>query len=179
MRISRPSSVELDESGFDREVYKARDIVDIQPIHQLCSMRFGGLNANIQNPCDRLGCVPACNQAENFSLAMCEMAWCSKKSPAKMHRQSVLSYRKEHPTQKPVELMVWCIEQAGRPAVTLDPFMGSGTTGIAAAHLGLGFIGIEREPSYFDIACRRIEDAQRQTSMFPPEMPKQEQEALL
>ena len=51
MRISRPSSVELDESGFDREVYKARDIVDIQPIHQLCSMRFGGLRSHAKISC--------------------------------------------------------------------------------------------------------------------------------
>ena len=46
--------------------------------------------------------------------------------------------------------------------VVLDPFMGSGTTGVAAVQMGRQFIGIEREPKYFDIACRRIEDAQRQ-----------------
>ena len=48
----------------------------------------------------------------------------------------------------------------------LDPFMGSGTTGVAAVQMGRKFIGIEREPKYFDIACRRIEDAQRQGDMF-------------
>ena len=58
--------------------------------------------------------------------------------------------------------MVWCIEQAGMPQTVLDPFMGSGTTGVACAQMGRKFIGIEREPKYFDIACRRIEDAQRQ-----------------
>ena len=67
-----------------------------------------------------------------------------------------------HPTQKPVAVMVWCIEQAGMPQTVLDPFMGSGTTGVACMNLGRRFIGIEREPKYFDIACRRIEDAQRQ-----------------
>ena len=118
-------------------------------------------------------------QPQNFSLAMCEMAWCSKKSPAKMHRQSVLSYRKEHPTQKPVELMVWCVEQAGMPETILDPFMGSGTTGVAAIQLGRKFIGIEREPKYFDIACQRIEQAVSQGKLFAPEPIKQEQGALL
>lgn len=118
-------------------------------------------------------------QPQNFSLAMCEMAWCSKKSPAKMHRQSVLSYRKDHPTQKPVELMVWCIEQAGNPQTILDPFMGSGTTGVAAIQLGRSFIGIEREPKYFDIACKRIEQAIAQGQLFEPEQPKQTQEPLL
>lgn len=50
--------------------------------------------------------------------------------------------------------------------LVLDPFMGSGTTGIAAVQMGRDFIGIEREPKYFDIACRRIEQAQRQGDMF-------------
>ena len=83
-----------------------------------------------------------------------------------MHRQSVLSYSKEHPTQKPVELMQWCISLAKNTSTVADPFMGSGTTGVACANLGKTFYGIEREPKYFDIACRRIEDAQRQARMF-------------
>lgn len=67
-----------------------------------------------------------------------------------------------HPTQKPVALMTWCIGQAGDPATIVDPFMGGGSTGVAALNLRREFIGIERDPAYFDIACRRIEDAQRQ-----------------
>lgn len=69
-----------------------------------------------------------------------------------------------HPTQKPIGLMTWCMERAKVPAgaVVLDPYMGSGTTGVACHQTGRQFIGIEREPKYFDIACRRIEDAQRQ-----------------
>ena len=105
-------------------------------------------------------------QPQDFSLAMCEFAWTNKKGPAKMHRQSVLSYRKEHPTQKPVELMEWCITQVGNPQSILDPFMGSGTTGVAAVQMGRKFIGIEREERYFQIACKRIEDAQRQSDLF-------------
>ena len=109
-------------------------------------------------------------QPQDFSLAMCEQAWTNKKGPAKLYRQSVLSYRKEHPTQKPVELMKWCIDQAGNPKTILDPFMGSGTTGVAAVQMGRRFIGIEREPKYFEIACRRIEDAQRVQDMFAHEV---------
>lgn len=101
-------------------------------------------------------------QPEDFSLAMCEMAWTNIKKPAKSFRMSVTSYAKEHPTQKPDGLMAWCIKHAGNPQTILDPFMGSGTTGVACMNLGRSFIGIEREPKYFDIACRRIEDAQRQ-----------------
>ena len=58
------------------------------------------------------------------------------------------------------------IRHAGDTKTIIDPFMGSGTTGVAAHNLGRSFIGIEREPRYFDIACRRIEDAQRQERMF-------------
>lgn len=69
-----------------------------------------------------------------------------------------------HPTEKPVGLMsVVCSWTNG---IILDPFMGSGTTGVAAVQMGRNFIGIEREPKYFDIACKRIDDAQRQGDMF-------------
>lgn len=75
--------------------------------------------------------------------------------------------KREHPTQKPVAVMKAAIEWAAKDAQTiLDPFMGSGTTGCAAVQMGLDFIGIEREPDYFDIACRRIEQAQRQGDLF-------------
>lgn len=99
-------------------------------------------------------------------MAMCEQAWCSFKKPAKMHRLSVTSYEKEHPTQKPVRLMEWCINLAPEAATVCDPYMGSGTTGVACAQMGLRFTGIERERKYFDIACRRIEQAYAQPRMF-------------
>ena len=118
-------------------------------------------------------------QPQEFSLAMCEMAWTNKKGPAKMFRQSVLSYKKEHPTQKPVDLMKWCIDMVGIPNSILDPFMGSGTTGVAAVQMGKQFIGIEREQSYFDIACERIEKAQKQTDMFVQPIQQATQESLL
>jgi DNA modification methylase len=106
----------------------------------------------------------------DFSLADCEFAWSSQKRAARIFtysRGAALQDGKEHPTQKPVALMEWCIAQAAnKPKAILDPFMGSGTTGVAAMNLQRQFIGIEREPKYFDIACRRIEDAQRQTRLF-------------
>ncbi len=72
-----------------------------------------------------------------------------------------------HPSQKPIEVMRWCVNQLPDDAQTiLDPFMGSGTTGVAAVQMGRTFIGIEREERYFDIACRRIEQAQRQGDLF-------------
>lgn len=71
----------------------------------------------------------------------------------------------EHPTQKPIRLMAYLIERTDAANI-LDPFMGSGTTGVAAVQMGRDFIGIEREERYFDIACRRIEEAQRQGDLF-------------
>jgi len=117
-------------------------------------------------------------QPQDFSLAMCEQVWTNKKGPAKLYKQSVLSYRKEHPTEKPVELMAWCITQMGNVQSIADPFMGSGTTGVAAIQLGRKFIGIEREEKYFDIACKRIEQATAQGRLFQHEPPKQTQESF-
>jgi site-specific DNA-methyltransferase (adenine-specific)/modification methylase len=71
-----------------------------------------------------------------------------------------------HPTQKPLCLMRFCVDQLKDAVVILDPFMGSGTTGVACMQLGRKFIGIEIERKYFDIACERIENAQRQQRMF-------------
>ena len=73
-----------------------------------------------------------------------------------------------HPTQKPLSLFTkWVSQFTDRGETILDPFMGSGTTGVACMNLGRKFIGIEIEPKYFDIACERIENAQRQQRMFP------------
>lgn len=83
----------------------------------------------------------------------------------------------EHPTEKPVSLMeVWIKNSSRRGDVILDPFMGSGTTGVAAARIGRKFVGIEIEPLYFDIACRRVQAALDAPDMFvePPKPAKQE-----
>jgi len=103
----------------------------------------------------------------------CELAWSS------IHRQSVRMWSQVwhgparwhyegayHPTQKSIGLMEWCIEQAGKPRTVFDPYMGSGTTGVACARMGLHFTGIERERKYFDIAVRRIEQAYAQPRLF-------------
>jgi site-specific DNA-methyltransferase (adenine-specific)/modification methylase len=73
-----------------------------------------------------------------------------------------------HPTQKPIEVMRWSIEQAKTSPgdLILDPFMGSGTTGVAAVKLGRKFIGIEIDRGYFDIAVRRISEALAQPPLF-------------
>jgi DNA modification methylase len=95
-------------------------------------------------------------------FAECEMAWCSFDGNARALTYDPLAngdYRdKQHPTQKPVRLMEWCLSFLADSESILDPFMGSGTTGVACVRTGRKFIGIEKEPRYFEIAKRRISD---------------------
>lgn len=106
----------------------------------------------------------------DFSLADFEMAWGSQQRAARViecPRGRAVLDGKQHPTQKPVEVIVRCIHELPEKTRTiLDPFMGSGTTGVACVKLGRKFIGIEIDPGYFDIACKRIKDAYAQPDMF-------------
>ena len=85
---------------------------------------------------------------------------------------------REHPTEKPLSLMVELVSKCPQGTI-LDPFMGSGTTGVACANLGRKFIGIEIEPKYFDIALRRISETLKQPDMFIEKPKPVKQEALL
>jgi len=105
-----------------------------------------------------------------------EFAWLSTEGAARIFNymwKGIVSRKigedngkRHHPTQKPVALMEWCLGFLPDANSILDPYMGSGTTGVACARLGRRFIGIEIEPRYFDIACRRVEEAQRQADLF-------------
>lgn len=75
-----------------------------------------------------------------------------------------------HPTQKPIGLMEWCIGRTKAETI-LDPYMGSGTTGVAAVRLGRGFVGVEKSSAYFDAACRRISDELRRPRLFTEKPP--------
>jgi site-specific DNA-methyltransferase (adenine-specific)/modification methylase len=121
----------------------------------------------------------------NGDFADCELAWTNWPKAVRriqwrwngMIRQG--GEERYHPTQKPVEVMKWAIDLCPKADSILDPFMGSGTTGVAAIQMGCSFIGIEREPKYFDIACKRIEQAVAQGQLFAPEPVKQLQTSLL
>ncbi len=100
-------------------------------------------------------------------LSDAEIAWYNKGRGVYCFRDltnKAESRYRQHPTQKPLPLMQWCV--AKTRGVVLDPFMGSGTTGVACARLGRPFIGVEIEQKYFDIACRRIDETQRQRDLF-------------
>ena len=115
----------------------------------------------------------------NFSTGVCELAWTNLDTPIDAFDYShgqLANEGKAHPTQKPLPLMQWCVRKTS--GTVIDPFMGSGTTGVACQRLGRKFVGIEIEPKYFDIACRRIEEAMRQPDLFIPQATKPVQEEL-
>lgn len=112
-------------------------------------------------------------QNDPTTFADFEMAWTNLGKSSRMVRHlwsgpyMKVKETRYHPTQKPQAVMRWCIEQIQPlPASVLDPYMGSGTTGVAAVSAGCKFIGIEAETKFFDVACRRIEDASRRPDMF-------------
>ena len=120
----------------------------------------------------------------NFSLADFELAWTSQNRAGRAFdypRGLALQDGKQHPTQKPVELMKWCLGFIPDSGSILDPFMGSGTTGVACVRTGRKFIGIEIDPDYFDIACKRIREAYAQPDMFvaPAPQPAAAQETMI
>lgn len=110
-----------------------------------------------------------CNQQPSRNQADCEVAWCSQYGAARIYyhvwdgmiKDSERGESRVHPTQKPVALMRWCLDILKIPegATVLDPFMGSGTTGVACMQTGRRFIGIEIDPTYYAIAEKRIRDA--------------------
>jgi DNA modification methylase len=119
----------------------------------------------------------------NGNLADCELAWTNLPKAVRRIRYLWNGFarangepRGDHPTQKPLGVMEWTVGQLSEIGTILDPFMGSGTTGVAAVKLGHRFIGIEKEAKYFDIACKRIQAALDAPDMFveAPAKPKQE-----
>ena len=100
------------------------------------------------------------------TMADCEIAWTSLDANTKRISHPVGRVENGHPSEKPLRLMEWTLTTVKAKGTILDPFMGSGTTGVACARMGLQFVGIERERKYFDIACRRIEQAYAQPRLF-------------
>lgn len=112
------------------------------------------------------------DEAFGTFLSDAETAWMSKGHGVYCRRDlsnNAIANDRVHPTQKPESLMRWCLEFFPNAGTILDPFAGSGTTGVACAQLGKAFTGIELDRKYFDIACERISRAQAQGSLIPLE----------
>jgi site-specific DNA-methyltransferase (adenine-specific) len=112
-----------------------------------------------------------------FSLAEAELAWTNIDTVIRVLDAVRSDSGREHPTQKPLAVMQWSISRLKGQTI-LDPFMGSGTTGVACAKLGRRFVGIEIEPKYFDIAVKRITAAYAEPRLPGLDQPKPTQEAL-
>jgi DNA modification methylase len=106
------------------------------------------------------------------TFADCELAWTNIPGAVRVFRWlwsgSYQQKREErfHPTQKPLALMEWCLGFIPPDLTVFDGFMGSGTTGVAAARLGRKFVGVEIDPGYFEIACERVRKAYDQPDLF-------------
>ena len=105
-------------------------------------------------------------------FADAEMAWTNLNKAVRLKRymwngmlRANRELRGDHPTQKPIGVMQWVISHTEGDLI-LDPFMGSGTTGVACINMNRKFIGIEKERKYFDVACERIDAAARQGKLF-------------
>jgi site-specific DNA-methyltransferase (adenine-specific) len=138
-------------------------------------MFWGGCHLSLP---PTLGYLVWDKQIDGLNFGEVEYCWTNAKFAPRVFRYRAVGVDggKLHPTQKPIQLMEWCLGFVPKARTVLDPFMGSGTTGIACVKAGRDFIGIERHEPYFDIACRRIEEAYKQPRLFvePRQEPKQE-----
>jgi DNA modification methylase len=170
---ARATVTDFSPTEWDRKTPTLKYFIQIKRIatHQVI---FGGNYFPVE-PSSCWLVWDKCNAGTKF--ADCELAWTNLKTAVRKIKYRWNGMLQEnmkdkevrvHPTQKPVKVMEWCIEQIPlRPgSLIIDPFMGSGTTGIAATNLGHKFIGVEMDEEYFDIACNRIEQAQRQGKLF-------------
>ena len=160
---------------WDNSPPEIKNLIQLINVAEICVFWGGNYYGLPPSRCwlvwDKQNAVP--------TMADCEIAWTSLDANTKRFSHPVGRILNGHPSEKPLQLMKWTIETVKANGVILDPFMGSGTTGVAAIQMGRKFIGIEREPKYFDIACKRIEQAVAQPRLFEDVRPKQEQTSLI
>lgn len=121
--------------------------------------------------------VKIVRQNADIRQSDCELAWtnCLGRNRVFNHlwvgayRDSESGIRNVHPTQKPIALMVWCVDLLHKYPCVLDPYMGSGTTGVACVRRGRPFVGIERDAEHFRSAVKRIEQAFADQALFAPQ----------
>jgi len=172
-----------------RNKVKATITQDVVPpalewMAQYPAIIWGGNNFCDQLPRSTGWLVWFKHHPDSAEHSQAELAWTNAVKTVRHHSEAYHGFMRaadgwHHPTQKPPRLMEWCLGFVPNAHTILDPFMGSGTTGVACARLGRAFIGIEIEPRYFDIACRRIEAEYRQPRMFVEPPPKAVQGAML
>lgn len=168
--LSRANAAKANDYGeFSWDsVAASQQIIDMIRVVSKWQAIFGGNYFSLPPS----SCWLVWDKLNSGDFADCELAWTNFPKAVRriqwrwngMIRQG--NEARYHPTQKPAEVMKWVISHCPSAETVLDPFMGSGTTGVACANLGRKFIGIEIEEKYFDIACERIENAYRQSRLF-------------
>lgn len=144
---------------------------DVSGLARWPAVIWGGNNFCDQLPRSTGWLVWDKTHAEKCQHSQAELAWTNVTKTVRHYREAYHGFMRQrdgwfHPTQKPPALMKWCIGFTKDGAAICDPYTGSGTTGIAAVAMGRRFIGVEVDAGYFEIACRRIEAAQKQATMF-------------
>jgi DNA modification methylase len=164
--------------GWDGERPDADLLKSLAALSSVCVMWGGNYFADLL---PATGKWLVWDKGQRINQSDGELAWTNLPGALRiftLNRVELMTDGAEHPTQKPVRLMEWTLAQVNASGTILDPFMGSGTTGVACVRRGCSFIGIEREPSYFEIAVRRIEAAYRQPRLFEEPKPKAVQTAF-
>lgn len=164
---TNPKASKYDEMEWDRHPAEQSIINDL--VSAKYSIVWGGNYFSVPPA----KCWLVWDKKTTGDFADCELAWTNLNKAVRKFEWLWSGFKKQkpedrtHPTQKPIALMEWCINLAHKNTLTVaDPFMGSGTTGVACANMGKTFYGIEREQKYFDIACKRIEQAYAQLRLF-------------
>ena len=168
-RVRRMTVTDYGDFDWDEQPV-SREIIDAIRRQSKWQIIFGGNYFHLPpSPCWLVW-----DKLNTGDFADCELAWTNMQTAVRriqFHWNGCMRKEREipreHPTQKPVGVMQWCLQHLPADVgEVLDPFMGSGTTGVACVLRGLPFFGIEKDARYFDIACRRIEAAQRQADLF-------------
>jgi site-specific DNA-methyltransferase (adenine-specific) len=158
--------VDYGSSGWDREKASSETLAAYRGICRK-SIVWGGNYFKLPN---RMGWLVWDKGQREFSLADGELAWTSEDKALRIFSyprgRQVAREQRAHPTQKPVELMLWCLSLFRDEKTVIDPFMGSGTTLVAAKQLGRQATGIEAEERYCEIAAERL----RQGALFGAEV---------
>jgi DNA modification methylase len=163
--LSQSGSAATRRPGYNKnngvvlwDVSLSQDMIDAVLMNGKEAMIWGGCHMSLPPTFGYLIWDKVC-QGLNFGEI--EFCWTTSRFAPRIFRYKAagMDGGKQHPTQKPVALMRWCLGFLPSAETILDPFMGSGTTGVACVQLGRKFTGIELDPDYFDIACERIAKA--------------------
>lgn len=169
--VAAAAKRQYEAKGWDASP-PASSVIDLTRDISRFQIIFGGNYFGL--PASR--CWLVWDKKVNGDFADCELAWTNLDKPVRriewMWNGMLRKGQEErfaHPTQKPLGVMRWCLTHIPDAISILDPFMGSGTTGVACVEMGRKLTGIEIDEAYFELACERIRHAQRQPDMFAPQ----------